>query len=78
MAINKDKNVSILITMDKKLAEALETFIDSMNENLNADLTKSKILSSALILYLQYMHDEVLVKVKENKGGIKNDNHRTN
>ena len=72
--INKDKNVTLQITMDKKLAEALDTFIDSMNSNLNAQLSRSKILSAGLILYLDYMKGQLDIKIKETIKPVKEDN----
>lgn len=62
-----DNNMRLTITLDKRLLEALDTFIDSMNENLNTNLTRSSVLASGLILYLDYMAQNIEIKLKEKK-----------
>ena len=62
-----DNNMRLTITLDKRLLEALDTFIDSMNENLNTNLTRSSVLASGLILYLDYMAQNIDIKLKEKK-----------
>ena len=62
-----DNNMRLTITLDKRLLEALDTFIDSMNENLNTNLTRSSVLANGLILYLDYMAQNIDIKLKEKK-----------
>lgn len=69
MAINKDKNVSVMITMDKELHEGLESLIDTLNTSVNAKLTKSKFIEQAIIVYIDYLRGNINIKVNELKKG---------
>ena len=69
MAINKDKNVSVMITMDKELHEGLESLIDTLNNSVNAKLTKSKFIEQAIIVYIDYLRGNINIKVNELKKG---------
>ena len=69
MAINKEKNQSVMITMDKDLLEALENLIDGLNKNFNAKTSKSKFIEQAILLYIDYLRGNINVKIQNNKKG---------
>lgn len=69
MAINKEKNAPVQITMDKNLLEALESLIETLNNSFNAKLNKSKFIEDAIIFYIDYLRGNISVKIQNNKKG---------
>ena len=52
MAINKEKNVSIQITLSKEDAEKLDNLVNAFNKN-NIKVTKSSVLAHAMNEYIK-------------------------
>ena len=69
MAINKEKNQSVMITMDKDLLKAVDSLIDTFNTKFNAKMSKSKLIEQAIVLYIDYLRGNINVKIQNNKKG---------
>ena len=75
MAINKEKNVSIQITLSKEDAEKLNNLVDAFNKN-NIKVTKSSVIAHAVNEYIKTLvavsmadlkQEEKQSKAKEDK-----------
>lgn len=75
MAINKEKNVSIQITLSKEDAEKLDNLVDAFNKN-NIKATKSSVIVHAVNEYIKTLvavsmtdlkQEEKQSKAKEDK-----------
>lgn len=71
MAINKEKNQSVMITMDKDLLKAVDSLIDTFNTKFNAKMSKSKLIEQAIVLYIDYLRGNINVRIQNNKKGEK-------
>lgn len=71
MAINKEKNQSVMITMDKDLLKAVDSLIDTFNTKFNAKMSKSKLIEQAIVLYIDYLRGNINVKIQNNMKGEK-------
>ena len=69
MAINKEKNQSVMITMDKDLLKAVDSLIDTFNTKFNAKMSKSKLIEQAIVLYIDYLRGNINVKIQNNQKG---------
>ena len=69
MAINKEKNQSVMITMDKDLLKAVDSLIDTFNTKFNAKMSKSKLIEQAIVLYIDYLRGNINVNIQNNKKG---------
>ena len=69
MAINKEKNQSVMITMDKDLLKAVDSLIDTFNTKFNAKMSKSKLIEQAIVLYIDYLRGNINVRIQNNKKG---------
>ena len=69
MAINKEKNQSVMITMDRDLLKAVDSLIDTFNTKFNAKMSKSKLIEQAIVLYIDYLRGNINVKIQNNKKG---------
>lgn len=71
MAINKEKNQSVMITMDKDLLKAVDSLIDTFNTKFNAKMSKSKLIEQAIVLYIDYLRGNINVRIQNNMKGEK-------
>lgn len=63
MAINKEKNVSVQITLSKEDAQKLDTLVDAFNKN-NIKSTRSSCIAHALNEYIKILVATSLADLK--------------